>query len=159
MSRAKKNNAMLGVFWLSLGALLIMYAVVMSIGALNQAPPPIITMSNEYTESASNVFLNRESSPRVILEPQLIIDQSKMSFKLDDRYMVAYEMFKSKTIVSENSKNTKQQFEDFLAQYGITIDINGMLVDVRGSIVNNKLVECYVMGYFPDKPYIKSNCV
>lgn len=160
MSQAKKNNAMLGILWLSLGLLLIMYAVVITVGNFNQSnQPDITTISNEYTESVSNVLMSRESSPRVILEPQLIIDQSKLSFPLDESYLKAYEMFKSKTIVSDNVKNNKQQFEDFLELYGLKINDKGMLIDVRGAIVPSSLIECQVMGYFPDKPYIKSNCI
>jgi hypothetical protein len=126
---------------------------------LGSSQPEIQMASNDYTESSSNVLMSRESSPRVIIEPQLIIDQSKLSFTLDKSYIVAYEMFRSKTIVSDNATNNKKQFQDFLDLYGIKIDANGMLVDVRGSIVSNKLIECHVMGYFPDKPYIKSNCI
>lgn len=162
MTQAKRNNALLGTFWISLGLLLIMYASVITVQNFHQAARPVngsTSVLSEYKESTSNVLVSRESSPRVILEPQLTIDQTKMSFKLDDSYVVAYEMFRSKTIVSDNAKNTRQQFQEFLGLYGITIDPNGMLVDVRGSIVDNKLIECHIMGYFPDKPYIKSNCV
>jgi hypothetical protein len=163
MTQAKRNNAILGASWLALGVLLILYVAAITLSGLGQsdesAPMASSPAPMEYTESISNVLVSRESSPRVILEPQLMISQSNLAFKLDESYMVAYEMFKSKTIVSENSTNTKKQFENFLELYGIKLDDNGMLVDVRGSIVPSKLIECHIMGYFPDKPYIKSNCV
>lgn len=159
MSQAKKNNAMLGILWLSLGLLLILYVTSITFSNFNESTQPSVELvTSEYTESVPNVLMSRESSPRIILEPQLIIDQSKLSFPLDESYIKAYEMFKSKTIISDNAKNNKKQFQDFLELYGITINDKGMLVDVRGAIVPSSLIECQVMGYFPDKPYIKSNC-
>jgi len=152
-----KNNAMLGLMWIVFGILIIVYAVTFSFNTLT-VDNKTITNESEYVESTSNVLTNRSASPMVIIEPQLTINQNDLSFKLDPAYLQSYEMFKSKTIVSENSKNTRKQFEEFLDSYGIKIDENGMLVDVRGSVVPSQLIECQVMGYFPGKPYIKSNC-
>lgn len=153
MSSAKKNNATLGIFWIALGMILILNTIVITVNSVGK--PQLTQME---MPAHDNVLTNRMSSPKVVIEPQLIISQEDLSFKLSDEYLTAYEMFKSKTITSDNTKNSKQQFKDFLQLYGININADGILVDVGGTTVPPRLIECQVMGYFPGKPYIKTNC-
>jgi dihydroorotase-like cyclic amidohydrolase len=55
-------------------------------------------------------------------------------------------------------KDYAKSFKDFIESIGFSIDKEGRILDASKRTVDPSFINCHVVGFIPDKPYIKPNC-
>jgi hypothetical protein len=174
MSTKVKNGA-IGSFWGIIGFIILMTVIVIpsynnyyirnvesnikyfSIPEQSNIQIEKLLESRQEEHKASPIMRQTQLSPRVVLtsSDSININLEELNFKLSDQYKTSIELFKTKAI---EKKSPEKAFKKFIEAFGLSIDENGNIIDVTGNIVSNDNIMCQVVGYFPDKPYIKPNC-
>lgn len=148
MTKAKVKHSISGLFWLVAAALMLASVVFLDVSAPT-------SKSNSSTEILS-LSDDKMASSRIMMDSFVQQSIEDITFKLDARYLKTFELFKSKVFLDK--KNHDKAFKKFLAELGWAIDEDGLIKDKAGNIVEPTKLDCHVLGYFPDKPYIKVNC-
>jgi len=150
MTKAKVKHSISGAIWL-IASVIILGSVVM----LNTTTTTPVLQNNTYNEILS-LSDDKLASSRIIMDSFVQQNVEEMTFKLDNSYLKSFELFKSKVFLEKN--NHDKAFKQFLLDLGWTVDQDGFIKDKVGNIVDPIKLDCHLLGYFPDKPYIKVNC-
>lgn len=156
---AKAKQSIAGVSWIVIGLISLISVLVVNFTNISSSivvAPTAFPEQIQSTGTGTPLMNNRMMSPKIQMQSDSKTDLELLEFKLNPRYELSYQLYQSK--VFSIKKRPDKAFKKFIEDLGLSLDENGDIIDGYKQIVTKEMVECQVMGFFPNKPYIKPNC-